>query len=82
MVVDSVGLGTPVPIKGGPITSAADFAGRTFFWDITLASDDDADPIEAVLEVVIRQDGNTLLTVDDDHSITGQESYYEYLNGK
>ena len=27
------------------------------------------------------KDGNTILNVDDDHSITGQESYYEYLNG-
>jgi hypothetical protein len=82
MVVDSAGLGNPVPIKGGPIGSAADFPGKTLFWDITLASDSGSDPIEAVLEVVIGQDGNTLLSVDDDHSITGQESYYEYLNSK
>jgi hypothetical protein len=82
MVVDSVGLGNAVPIKGGPIASAADFATRTFFWDLTLAADTDTDPVEATLDVVIAQDGNTLLKVDDDHSITGQESYYEYVNCK
>jgi len=82
MVVDSVGLGHAVAIKGGPINSAADFATKRFFWDLTLATDSETDPIEAVLEMVIEQDGNTLLRVDDDHSITGQESYYEYVNCK
>jgi hypothetical protein len=82
MVVDSVGLGNAVPIQGGPINSAADLTGKELFWDLTLAASSETDPIEAVLEVVIDQDGNTLLRVDDDHSITGQESYYEYFDCK
>ena len=81
MVVDQTGLGKAVPIQGGPIQSAADFPGKKFFWDITLASLE-TDPIEAVLNVTIDQDGKKLLTVNDDHQITGQESYYEYLNSR
>lgn len=47
MVVDDQGLGKEVQIKGGPINSAADFAGKRIFWDITLASLDDSNPVEA-----------------------------------
>jgi hypothetical protein len=81
MVVDSTGLGNAVPIQGATINSAADFAGKKFLWDITLAALSDTDPVEAVLEILIDQDGNHLLAIDDDHSVMGQETYYEYLNG-
>ena len=81
MVVDDVGLGRQVPIQGGPISSAKDFAGKRFFWDITLANfADDTTSVEAVLDVFIEQDGNELLHKHDDHFIAGQESYYEFLD--
>ncbi len=80
MVVDSTGLGTPVPIKGGGINSAADFAGKRFFWDITLVAQDNTTPIEAVLQVTVSQDGQQLLQIRDDHFFTGQETYFEFLN--
>jgi hypothetical protein len=80
MVVDDTGLGKAVAIQGGGINSAADFAGRRFFWDITLVAQDNTNPVEAVLQVTINQDGKQLLKVNDDHFFTGQESYYEYLN--
>jgi hypothetical protein len=82
MVVDATGLGKNVPIRGGPIRSAADFAGKRFFWDITLANLDDSKPVEAVLSVEITQDGNQLFSKEDDHFITGQESYYEFLDAQ
>jgi hypothetical protein len=81
MVVDDTGLGKAVPIQGGGINSAADFAGKRFFWDITLAASGTT-PVEAVLQVTINQDGNQLLKVNDDHFFTGQETYYEYLNAQ
>ena len=80
MVVDASGLGRPVPMKGGPIHSAADFAGKRLFWDITLASLDPTNPTEAVLQVSIDQDGTNLAVINDTHMITGQESYYEFIN--
>jgi hypothetical protein len=82
MVVDDTGLGKAVAIQGGGINSAADFAGRRFFWDITLVAQDNTTPVEAVLQVTINQDGKQLLKVNDDHFFTGQESYYEYLNAQ
>lgn len=81
MVVDNSGLGKAVPIQGDGINSAADFAGKRFFWDITLAANSTT-PVEAVLQVTINQDGNQLLKVNDNHFFTGQESYYEYLNAQ
>jgi hypothetical protein len=80
MVVDDQGLGKEVQIKGGPINSAADFAGKRIFWDITLASLDDSNPVEAVLQATIEQDGKLLLQLNDDHQITGMESYYEFID--
>jgi len=80
MVVDDTGLGKAVPIKGGSIRSAADFAGKKFMWDVTLVAPTATDTVEAVLQVKIDQDGRNLLTVNDDHNITDVEQYYEYLN--
>jgi|ERR1041385_198930 hypothetical protein len=80
MVVDDVGLGRKVPIQGGPIRSVSDFAGKRFFWDITLADFAGSSRVEAVLDIFIEQDGNTLLHKHDVHFITGQESYYEFLD--
>lgn len=82
LVLNATGLGKDVPIQGGPIGSAVDFPNKRFFWDITLADQDGAKPVEAVLRVLIKQDGNELLRVDDDHFITGQETYYEFLDAK
>ena len=80
MVVDDTGLGKPVPIQGGPINSAADLVGKHLFWDITLATQGESDTVSADLEVVIRQGGNLLAVVTDTHNITGQESYFEYMD--
>jgi hypothetical protein len=82
MVVDDTGLGKAVPIQGGPITSPADLVGKHLFWDITLATQDETDTVSAVLEIVIRQGNKILADVVDTHNITGQESYYEYLDAE
>jgi hypothetical protein len=80
MVIDETGLGKAVPIRGGPINSAADLVGKHLFWDITLATQGETDTVSADLEVEIRQGGNLLADVTDTHNITGQESYFEYMD--
>jgi hypothetical protein len=81
LVVDAPGTAKSAPISGGPIGSAADFAGKRFLWDVTLVTESETDPVEAVLEVLVKQGGQTIFdSGKDDHQITGQETYYEFLD--
>jgi hypothetical protein len=80
MVLDSSGLSTPCVIRGGPISTPADFSGKKFFWDITLVTQNATDTVSSKLQITIKQGNNTLLTKTDTHNITDQESYYEYLS--
>lgn len=80
MVVDDSGLGKAVPIKGGSLAQVSDFSGKRLCWDITLATVNESDTVTARLDVTIMQGTKQVLKVNGDHSITDQDTCYEYID--